>query len=372
MVLPTSGGAEAFTLIARAIAGRRPLVVHPQFTEPESALRRAGRVPDQHVLSAPDGFLLHPERVPADADLVFVGNPTNPTGVLHPRSSLESLRAPGRVLVVDEAFMDAIVGEPDSLISPDLEGVLVIRSLTKTWGLAGLRAGYVVGDPALLALLADHMRGRHQAPEFNFKVGTGGGTPAPVVHLREIRPEDYHRAAATLVDNPRALGFLAGFATDAVVTDKGFIARTAFDFSSARQELGKEFRNLAARLDTDRKRGRKEAPLETLWKNSLFGGPYAEQHSFGWDPATLTAHGQAAIAPTYTKPLAQPGLVWLAVESLPWHPVLPDGNGRDVIQHLRRHQPGLPALIITAEEADEIVAILVPLVKAFLSETSAA
>ena len=155
MVLPTSGGAEAFTLIARAIAGRRPLVVHPQFTEPESALRRAGRVPDQHVLSAPDGFLLHPERVPADADLVFVGNPTNPTGVLHPRSSLESLRAPGRVLVVDEAFMDAIVGEPDSLISSDLEGVLVIRSLTKTWGLAGLRAGYVVGDPALLALLAE-------------------------------------------------------------------------------------------------------------------------------------------------------------------------------------------------------------------------
>ena len=185
-----------------------------------------------------------------------------------------------------------------------------------------------IDTSALLALLADHMRGRHQAPEFNFKVGAGGGTPAPVVHLREIRPEDYHRAAATLVDNPRALGFLAGFATDAVVTDKGFIARTAFDFSSARQELGKEFRNLAARLDTDRKRGRKEAPLETLWKNSLFGGPYAEQHSFGWDPATLTAHGQAAIAPTYTKPLAQPGLVWLAVESLPWHPVLPDGNGR--------------------------------------------
>lgn len=185
-----------------------------------------------------------------------------------------------------------------------------------------------IDTSALLALLADHMRGRHQAPEFNFKVGAGGGTPAPVVHLREIRPEDYHRAAATLVDNPRALGFLAGFATDAAVTDKGFIARTAFDFSSARQELGKEFRNLAARLDTDRKRGRKEAPLETLWTNSLFGGPYAEQHSFGWDPATLTAHGQAAIAPTYTKPLAQPGLVWLAVESLPWHPVLPDGNGR--------------------------------------------
>ena len=147
---------------------------------------------------------------------------------------------------------------------------------------------------ALLALLAAHMRGRQQAPEFNFEVGTGSGKPVPVVHLREIRPEDYRRAAATLADNSRALGFLAGFATDAVVTDKGFIARTAFDFSSARQELGKEFRNLAARLDPDRKRGRKEAPVEALWTHGLFGGPYAEQHSFGWDPATLMGHGQAA------------------------------------------------------------------------------
>ena len=149
---------------------------------------------------------------------------------------------------------------------------------------------------ALLALLAAHMRGRQQAPEFNFEVGTGSSKPVPVVHLREIRPADYRHAAATLADNPRALGFLAGFATDAVVTDKGFIARTAFDFSSARQELGKEFRNLAARLDPDRKRGRKEAPVEALWTHGLFGGPYAEQHSFGWDPATLMGHGQAAIA----------------------------------------------------------------------------
>ena len=155
MVLPTSGGAEAFTLIARAIPGRRPLVVHPQFTEPESALRRAGRVPDQHVLSEREGFVLHPDRIPADADLVIIGNPTNPTGVLHPRSTLEALRAPGRVLVIDEAFMDAIVGGADSLISADLDGVIVVRSLTKTWGLAGLRAGYVVGDPSLLRLLAE-------------------------------------------------------------------------------------------------------------------------------------------------------------------------------------------------------------------------
>ena len=43
--------------------------------------------------------------------------------------------------------MDAVPGEPETMITGALTGVVVIRSLTKTWGLAGLRAGYAVGDP---------------------------------------------------------------------------------------------------------------------------------------------------------------------------------------------------------------------------------
>ncbi len=152
-VLPTAGGAEAFTLLARAFAPRRAVVVHPQFTEPEAALLAAGHRPGRLVLTAAEGFVLDPAGVPEDADLVVVGNPTNPTSVLHPRATLEALVRPGRVLVVDEAFMDAVPGEPASLVSAGLPGVLVLRSLTKTWGLAGLRAGYVVGDPALVARL---------------------------------------------------------------------------------------------------------------------------------------------------------------------------------------------------------------------------
>ncbi len=50
--------------------------------------------------------------------------------------------------------MDAVPGESETLIGDDMTGLLVLRSLTKTWGLAGLRAGYVVGDPALVARLA--------------------------------------------------------------------------------------------------------------------------------------------------------------------------------------------------------------------------
>ena len=154
-VLLTNGAAEAFTLIARALAPRAPVVVHPQFSEPDAALRRAGCPARAHVLDVRSGAHLGDADVAAldGADLVVLGNPTNPTGVLHPRAQLEKLRGSGRVLVVDEAFMDLVPGESESLIGGDMTGVLVVRSLTKTWSIAGVRAGHVVGDAALIATL---------------------------------------------------------------------------------------------------------------------------------------------------------------------------------------------------------------------------
>ncbi|MFJ4967257.1 Rv2231c family pyridoxal phosphate-dependent protein CobC [Streptomyces sp. NPDC088755] len=155
-VLLTAGAAEAFVLIARALPARCPVVVHPQFTEPEAALRAAGHGVGRVLLREEDGFRLDPAAVPEEADLVVVGNPTNPTSVLHPAALLERLARPGRTLVVDEAFMDVVPGEREALCSrTDIPGLVVLRSLTKTWGLAGLRIGYVLADPETVALLAD-------------------------------------------------------------------------------------------------------------------------------------------------------------------------------------------------------------------------
>lgn len=153
-VLPTAGAAEAFTLLARVRAWRRPVVVHPQFTEPHAALEQAGHTVTTVLCQAEDGFAFDPGTVPEDADLVVVGNPTNPTGILHPAETLRRLCRPGRVVAVDEAFMDAVPGEPESLTGEALPGLVVLRSLTKHWSIPGLRAGYVVGDEAVVAELA--------------------------------------------------------------------------------------------------------------------------------------------------------------------------------------------------------------------------
>ncbi|MEB4210761.1 Rv2231c family pyridoxal phosphate-dependent protein CobC [Mycobacterium sp. 94-17] len=149
-VLPLAGVAEAFALLGN-LQPRRAAIIAPAFTEPAVALTAAG-VPVHHVVLEPP-FGLAGVSVPDDADLVVVGNPTNPTSVLHTRDHLLALRRPGRVLVVDEAFADSIPGEPHSLAGDALPDVLVLRSLTKTWALAGLRVGYALGCPEVLARL---------------------------------------------------------------------------------------------------------------------------------------------------------------------------------------------------------------------------
>jgi histidinol-phosphate aminotransferase len=152
-VLLTAGAAEAFVLLARALRPRHAVVVHPQFTEPEAALRAAGHQVDRVILPFP--FVLDPGLVPPDADLVFVGNPTNPTSVAHPREAVLGLIRPGRIVVVDEAFADCLPGERESVAANgDLTGLVVIRSLTKTWGLAGLRVGYLLAAADTVRLLA--------------------------------------------------------------------------------------------------------------------------------------------------------------------------------------------------------------------------
>jgi histidinol-phosphate aminotransferase len=155
-VLLTAGAAETFVLLARALTPGRAVVVHPSFTEPEAALRAAGHRVERLLLRREDGWRLDPSAVPEDADLVVLGNPTNPTSVLHAADAVAALARPGRVLVVDEAFADTVPGEPESLAGrADLPGLLVVRSLTKTWGLAGIRVGYALGAPGLVAALAD-------------------------------------------------------------------------------------------------------------------------------------------------------------------------------------------------------------------------
>lgn len=151
-VLLTAGASQAFTLVARARAWQHPVVVHPQFTEPHVALLATGATVESIVLRPDTGFTLDPGSIPASADLVILGNPTNPTGVYYDVSLLRSLCRPHRIVLVDEAFIDTVAAGDASLLQPgaDLTGLIVVRSVTKQWAIPGVRAGFAVGDTELI------------------------------------------------------------------------------------------------------------------------------------------------------------------------------------------------------------------------------
>lgn len=156
-VLVTAGAAEAFRLLASVLRPRRAAVVHPQFTEPEAALRAVGAPVTRVPRDAGDGWALDPAAVPADADLVVLGNPNNPTGTLDPPDRIAGLCRPGRTVILDEAFMDFVPDDQDAASlahRDDLPGLVVVRSVTKLWGLPGLRAGYLLAPAGLRARLA--------------------------------------------------------------------------------------------------------------------------------------------------------------------------------------------------------------------------
>ena len=152
-VVVTNGAAEALWLLGPALRPRLAACIHPGFTEAEAGLRAHG-VPVTRVHRDPDAaFALDPGSVPAAVDLVIVGNPASPTGTLDPAAAILALRAPGRVVVVDEAFMEMVPGEPGSLAGERIEDVIVIRSLTKLLSVPGLRVGYALASPRLAAAI---------------------------------------------------------------------------------------------------------------------------------------------------------------------------------------------------------------------------
>ena len=154
-VLPGNGAAELFTWAARdaAAVGMSSLPV-PGFADYSRALACWDGAMAMHCLSL-DWSSVFPQAFssPGTADVLWICNPHNPTGQLWSRSSLEPLLQQYRLVICDEAFLSLVPdGEQQSLIPLVSEhpNLVVIRSLTKLYGIAGLRLGYAVAQPERL------------------------------------------------------------------------------------------------------------------------------------------------------------------------------------------------------------------------------
>lgn len=139
-VVITNGAAEALWLLGPALRPRHVALIQPGFTETEAALRMHGIQLER--IFEPDGRTV-------TADLVVVTNPTSPDGRLRTMAEVLALQGHDTILVVDEAFMSMVPGEPGSLVRERLKGVIVVRSLTKLLSVPGLRAGYALAPVPL-------------------------------------------------------------------------------------------------------------------------------------------------------------------------------------------------------------------------------
>ena len=150
-VLPGNGAAELFTWAARDAAAEGVSgLLAPGFADYRRALQcwNASWIDVPLVLRWDNsGPLVHP---PLQTPVAWICNPHNPTGQFWSRESLEPLLESHRLVICDEAFLPLVPeGEQQSMISlvehhPNL---VVIRSLTKLFGVAGLRVGYAVAHP---------------------------------------------------------------------------------------------------------------------------------------------------------------------------------------------------------------------------------
>ena len=87
-----------------------------------------------------------------NARLTVVASPNNPSGTLLPRADVETLAQLGRPLVIDEAYTE-FAGESCVDLVRTYPNLIVLRTLSKWAGLAGLRIGYMVADPSLVDVI---------------------------------------------------------------------------------------------------------------------------------------------------------------------------------------------------------------------------
>ena len=151
------------TFRAAGVGGEGVVYMPPTFSMIEIFARMNGMSPlpvnrpGDPGPPSPFGPLPDPERLlERDPALIYLCRPNNPTGEVHPRAWVEELLAAvgsgGPIVLLDEAYADFMAGPVDDFLreAATSHRLLVLRTLSKAYGLAGLRVGFAVGAPQII------------------------------------------------------------------------------------------------------------------------------------------------------------------------------------------------------------------------------
>lgn len=155
-----NGSAALCGAVTRSLSPRTCVLAVPAFTEQHRALDAAGWIVSQFSLSAADGFRLDAGALCEILEAVrpalcLLTNPHNPSGALTTAAKMirvvRAAAACGTRLMIDEAFIDYAPSESLTVEASRSEHVVVLRSLTKFYGMPALRVGYSVSTPRMAA-----------------------------------------------------------------------------------------------------------------------------------------------------------------------------------------------------------------------------
>ena len=145
-----NGSDELLTIIIRSFAGEKDKIAYAYPTygyyQPLIEVQGAQAV----VVDYPDDFSLPPQLSEIDARVTFIVNPNAPSGTLVSNSEVAEVAENVRgVLVVDEAYVDFSDGGSIQLVR-DFDNVIVVRTMSKSFSLAGMRIGFACASPELV------------------------------------------------------------------------------------------------------------------------------------------------------------------------------------------------------------------------------
>ena len=220
-IVIANGSAALFGAVVRSIRADTCLLPAPAFSEQQQALLAAGCRIERFPLSAEDGFRLDvPELCRTIAarkpSLCVLTNPHNPSGVLTTAAEMltvvHAAAAADVRLLVDEAFIDFAAGETLTELAPH-DHAIVLRSLTKFFGMPALRVGYAVASPEIAARIGS------QLPAWPVTTLAAGAA------VEALRDEAYARAtlAAVAEERPRLRERLAGLDIETYASAANFL-----------------------------------------------------------------------------------------------------------------------------------------------------
>ncbi|MED0675552.1 threonine-phosphate decarboxylase CobD [Aneurinibacillus thermoaerophilus] len=160
MLLAGNGAAECMALLLLSLAPKTVGVIYPSFVEYEQLARRFGASVIGCTGREEQGFLPSLEDLRSllkAVDVLFIGHPNNPTGLMYGKEELHQLaiwaEESGTYLAIDEAFIDFLPEGAQPTLLPELQAyphVILLRSLTKFYAIPGLRLGFAVAHPAVI------------------------------------------------------------------------------------------------------------------------------------------------------------------------------------------------------------------------------